>query len=121
MNYFQQSLLGLVIWDRNIYPALCEIRHYVERMVFRHRLPFSVNVEFEKRCLVFGDWYGSLSVVFSLPNGQMVGMVEYVSDQPYPDGITPCIYHFRWNSSTTTRIPGDNETLEEHVRRIIEI
>lgn len=120
MNTFQKTSQGVIIWDKYIFSAESEIKNMVERILSKHKLAFDVEVVFERHCIEPNGWYGSLSVVFFLPNNQMLGMVEYVSDQSYLDNTIPDFYCFRWNSSTNTRIPGDEETLEEHVRRIIE-
>ena len=110
---------GILIRETEI-PAAChEIQVLVEHIIRKHGLSFPAIVECKRMTAKVGFGYYCLEIIVFDAYDYPFSIVEYTTDT-FPDNINPGAYLFRWYSSTTTVIPNDKETLEEHFRIIIE-
>ncbi len=110
---------GILIRETEI-PAAChEIQVLVEHIIRKHGLSFSFIVDCKRMTAQVGFWYYCLEIIVFDAYDYPFSIVEYTTDI-FPDNLNPGAYLFRWYSSTTTVIPKDKETLEEHFRIIIE-
>ena len=117
--YYTITNGGIIIRETEIPVACHEIQVLAEHIIKKHGLSFSVIVECKRMTAQVGFWCYCLEIIVFDAYDYPFSIVEYTTDF-FPDNLNPGAYLFRWNSSTNTRIPGDEETLEEHVRRILE-
>ena len=117
--YYTITNGGILIRETEI-PAAChEIQVLAEHIIRKHGLSFSVIVECKRMTAQVGFWYYCLEIIVFDVYDYPFSIMEYTTDA-FPDNLNPGAYLFRWYSSTTTVIPKDKETLEEHFRIIIE-
>lgn len=96
-----------------VIPAAChEIQELVEKVIKLHGLSYGVRV-----CLNTNIILGyRISIEILDANSQPFGLLEYFA-YGYP--YNPDVFLFRWHSSTISNIPGEDITLEDHIKRVL--
>lgn len=108
---------GIRIKEDKIPAACYEIQELAQRVVKHHGLNYDVRVYCSTSQLINMDGY-CLRIEFLDANSQPFGLLEY-GTEPYLNDSFSEVFLFNWIGSTTTEIPGEGITLEEHVRRVL--
>ena len=110
---YRITTLGIIIKEEKI-PAACqEIQELVEKVIKLRGLSYGVRVFCYFKA--FLDYRLNIAILDA--DSKPFGLLEYVCNFSYLDPIG--FFHFHWYSSTITNIPGEDITLEDHIKRVL--
>ena len=104
---------GIKIKKEKIRIACQDIQELAEKVIKHHNLNYGVRVICNTSLL--SCCFISIEILDA--NSQPFGLLEYetetslFNDSPY--------VLFKWHRSTSTNIPGDSITLEDHIKRVL--
>lgn len=94
-----------------------EIQELVEKVIKHHGLSYGVRVYCYT--IQIQDWFiDRLKIEILDVDLKPFGLLEYDTEK-HSGNNNPDVFLFRWHSSTITDIPGEDITLEDHIKRVL--